>query len=158
MNWPNGGGGGGEKGTVGVRGLEDTHQRMDMNMVQRLVRDWSHLSRGPCAPRPWSVEGACVALAVPAGPFLEGDLSFSASSCPEPPAHSLSCLCFLFTHVFFLPFLLLTLLCKLQGWERVPIGQGVSTPTPHSSPHRPSDDAGPTPFIREKDLRIEACS
>lgn len=99
-----------------------------------------------------------MALAVPAGPFLEGDLSFSASSCPEPPAHSLSCLCFLFTHVFFLPFLLLTLLCKLQGWERVPIGQGVSTPTPHSSPHRPSDDAGPTPFIREKDLRIEACS
>ena len=99
-----------------------------------------------------------MALAVPAGPFLEGALSFSASSRPEPPAPSLSCLCFLFTHVFFLPFLLLTLLCKLQGWEQVPLEQGVSTPMPHSSPHRPSDDAGSTPFIRKKISEAKACS
>lgn len=87
-----------------VSGAWRTHAR---GLVRTWPRDWSPLPRGPCAARPRSAQGICVATPFLPGPSWKG---------PCPPTPSLTSLPLLLVFPLhprvFLPFLLLTLLAN----------------------------------------------
>lgn len=62
-----------------LSGAWRTCQRVGLHVAQGLVT----LPRGPCAPGLRCVQGICVALGVPAGPFLD-------SACPPTPSPQLA--------------------------------------------------------------------